>query len=61
MNNQKLKLTKVKNKLNGDIFFASNLHDRIIDGETFVGVTKDQNDVNNIRWIKRDNLVKINE
>lgn len=54
-------LSKVKNTVTGDVFYSSNLYEKFINGERYVGVfTKADADRNRkINWIKKDHLTKV--
>lgn len=56
-------LHKVKNTITGDIFYSSNLYEKFINGEKYVGVfTKaDDNRNRKVNWIKKDNLVRVKD
>jgi len=54
-------LTKVRNHISGDEYYTSNLYEKWINGEKYVGVfTKtDINHTRKVNWVKRDQLIKI--
>lgn len=54
-------LSKVKNMVTGDIFYSSNLYEKYINGEKYIGVfTKtDEHHLRKINWVKKDHLTKV--
>jgi len=54
-------LSKVKNTVTGDVFWTSNLYEKFINGEKYVGVfTKcDEHHKRKVNWMKRDHLQKV--
>jgi hypothetical protein len=57
------KISKVKNNVTGDIFYTSNLYEKTINGEPFVGVFTKCDDTRNrkVNWMRRDHLIKLRE
>ena len=57
------KISKVKNNVTGDIFYTSNLYEKTINVEPFVGVFTKCDDTRNrkVNWMRRDHLIKLRE
>lgn len=53
------KIFKVKNLRTNEIFTTSNVYERDIDGEPFIGVWKEEDPHRRINWIRKDSTVKV--
>jgi len=53
------KIFKVKNLRTGDVFTTSNVYEKDIDGEPFIGVWKESDPHRRINWIRKDSTIKI--
>lgn len=60
-NHIKERISRVKSKINGDEYWTSNLYEKTVDGEVFVGVFKQPPTGNapQVNWMRKDNLVRI--
>jgi len=52
------KIYKVKNLRSGEVFTTSNVYEKEIDGETFVGVWKESDPQKRINWMRKNSVVK---
>ena len=58
MKTNQSKLMKVKNKNNGDVFYASKHHDKEIEGQQFVGVYRNPKGIGDMLWLNKSNITK---
>jgi len=54
-------ISKVKNAVTGDTYYTSNLYEKFINGEKYIGVfTKADGQFNRkVNWIKKDHLSRV--
>lgn len=52
------KIFKVKNLRTGEVFTTSNIYEKEIDGEIFIGVWKDSDSQKRINWMRKNSVVK---
>lgn len=52
------KIYKVKNLRSGEVFTTSNVYEKEIDGETFIGVWKESDPQKRINWMRKNSVVK---
>ena len=52
------KIFKVKNLRTGEVFTTSNIYEKEIDGEIFIGVWKESDPQNRINWMRKNSVVK---
>lgn len=51
---------KVKSKISGEEFYASNLHKRIVDGHTYIGISRSPTvDAAHLNWIRKDHIIEV--
>jgi hypothetical protein len=57
------RISRVKNHVTGDVFFTSNLYEKYINGELYVGVFTKSDDYHQrkVNWMRKDTMVKIKE
>ncbi len=53
------KIFKVKNLRTNEVFTTSNIYEKTIDGELFIGVWRDADPHRRINWIRKDSTVKV--
>lgn len=53
------KIYKVKNLRTGEIFTTSNVYEKDIDGEPFIGVWRESDPHRRVNWIRKDTMVKV--
>ncbi len=53
------KIYKVKNIRTSEIFTTSNVYEKTIDGEPFIGVWRDSDPHRRINWIRKDSTIKV--
>lgn len=52
------KIFKVKNLRTGEVFTTSNIYEKEIDGEIFIGVWKESDPQKRINWMRKNSVVK---
>ena len=52
------KIFKVKNLRTGEVFTTSNIYEKEIDGEIFIGVWKESDPQKRINWIRKNSVIK---
>jgi hypothetical protein len=56
------RIYRVKSKISGEVFFASSAHRRIVDGYTFIGVSRSQQiNPERINWVRLDHVMELPE
>jgi len=53
------KIYRVKNLRTNEVFTTSNVYEKSIDGELFIGVWKESDPHRRINWIRKDSTVKV--
>lgn len=55
------KISKVKNRVTGDIYYSSNLYEKFINGDSYIAVfSKPDGDFRRkMNWMKKDHLHKV--
>jgi len=53
------KIFKVKNLRTGEVFTTSNVYEKHIDGEPFIGVWRDTDPHRRVNWIRKESMVKV--
>ncbi len=54
------RISIVKNKINGELFYSSNKYEQEISGEKFIGIFKKPvNKQVKINWMRRDHLISV--
>lgn len=57
--NKNEKIIKVENIRTGESYLTSNRYEKDIDGVSFIGVWKENDQSRRINWMRRDSLRKI--
>lgn len=53
-------ITQVRSKISGEVFYASNLHKKIVDGHTYIGISRTPViDPDRINWIRKDHVSEV--
>jgi hypothetical protein len=52
------RIYKVKNLRTGEVFTTSNIYEKDIDGEPFIGVWRESDPHRRVNWIRKDSTVK---
>lgn len=52
------KIFKVKNLRTGEVFTTSNIYEKEIDGEIFIGVWKESDPQKRINWMRKNSVTK---
>jgi len=52
------KIFKVKNLRTGEVFTTSNIYEKAIDGEIFIGVWKESDPQKRINWMRKNSVIK---
>jgi|688.fasta_scaffold1519470_1 hypothetical protein len=52
------KIYKVKNLRTGEVFTTSNIYEKEIDGEIFIGVWKESDSKKRVNWMRKNSVVK---
>jgi hypothetical protein len=52
------KIFKVKNLRTGEVFTTSNIYEKEIDGEIFIGVWKESDPQKRINWMRKNSVIK---
>lgn len=57
------RISQVKNNMTGDVFFTSNLYEKLINGETYIGVFTKSDDFHQrkVNWMRKDSMIKVKE
>jgi hypothetical protein len=53
------KIYQIKNIRNNEIFTTSTVYEKIIDGEMFVGVWKENDPQRRVMWIRKNSTIKV--
>ena len=53
------KIYRVKNLRTGEVFTTSNIYEKDIDGELFIGVWRESDPHRRVNWIRKNSMVKI--
>ena len=53
------KIYRVKNLRTGEVFTTSNIYEKDIDGEPFIGVWRESDPHRRVNWIRKNSMVKI--
>ncbi len=53
------KIYRVKNLRTGEVFVTSTVYEKTIDGDSFIGVWREQDPHRRINWIRKDSTVKV--
>ena len=53
------KMYRVKNLRTGEVFTTSNIYEKDIDGELFIGVWRESDPHRRVNWIRKNSMVKI--
>lgn len=53
------KIYKVKNIRTGEIFTTSTIYEKLIDGDTFIGVWREADPHRRVNWIRKDSTEKV--
>jgi hypothetical protein len=59
MKSKEERVTQVRSKINGDVFYTSNRYKKIVDGQTFVGVFKHDGPDRHINWMRKDFIMEV--
>ena len=53
------KIYRVKNLRTSEVFTTSTVYEKLIDGEPFIGVWREEDPHRRINWIRKDSTVKV--
>ena len=53
------KIYRVKNLRTSEVFTTSTVYEKLIDGEPFIGVWREEYPHRRINWIRKDSTVKV--
>ena len=52
------RIYKVKNLRTGEVFTTSNVYEKEIDGEIFIGVWRESDSQKRINWMRKNSVIK---